>query len=189
MKKKIEQSKKLLDRILLFANEADEKKLRLRLTAIWALSNKERVNISPPMLKFDFSLISNEDLAQGQPLDIQYAVCLDLQRIIDGEPVTTILRAKIPRGFIADGPIMDIVDADGDDRYLSNVMIHLMVFLGVKAVRKCPGCNRFFIITKTLKKKACSNRCRQRAYQAQLDPKKKQKIRLRRSELYRRNKE
>lgn len=83
---------------------------------------------------------------------------------------------------------LKVSDDDGDDYIMAKVMAQLMLFSGVKAVKKCPGCGDYLLIKKSMIKKTCSNKCRQRAYQAGLTDPEKHRQGMMRSENYKKNK-
>ena len=64
-----------------------------------------------------------------------------------------------------------------------------MLILGIKDVRKCPACDVFFVIKKSMRQKVCSPKCKQKIYEANLSPEKKKKARHRRSDWYHAKKE
>ena len=64
-----------------------------------------------------------------------------------------------------------------------------MMIAEIKAVKKCPACDSFFLIKKSMRQKFCSPGCKQKIYEANLSPEKKKNAKHRRSDWYHAKKE
>jgi len=185
---KVKQVEEILDRIVAFANYSQREKLSKALFSLMGFSLMRGVGFAPNrrldiLLSQDLS-ISDEELELAKPIAVQHAVRDTLEIMVTGGAVDVSLRGKITTRVEEDGSVdlyLSVPDEEGDDYIVAKIMAHLMLFSGVKAVRKCTGCGNFMLLRKTTIKKTCGNTCRQRVYQEGLTWKQKREQAMRRS--------
>ena len=192
---KIKNTEQILDKFVKYANVRQKEKLSYGMIDLSMFSAMRGISLTPNR-RLDKLLkeqpdISEDDLTQAKPLALQQALRETLKAIMEKRAVDVTLSSRIETTIQDNGTIMlslNVSDDDGDDYIVAKVMAQLMLFSGVKAVRKCPGCGDYFLIKKSMIQKTCSNKCRQRVYQAGLTPPEKRHQRMRRSEIYQKNK-
>lgn len=180
--------KQILRKMIAYANEPDEGKLSRAMTELWVYSTLRGVGFAPNR-RLDQLLRQNPymdvaELEAAKPVALQKSLRSTLDAMVNGESVDIDLGGRVVTHINKDGSVdlhLRVSDSEGDDNLASNVMVQLMLFSGIKAVKKCQRCGSFILIDKSMKKKFCSNNCRQRSYQNELTPKQKLKQAMRRS--------
>ena len=180
----------LLDRILAFANELENpSRLPSMLDRLVRLS--ERANLShyrhPFFLSLEEPMKGSWLQAESEPIEKSRAVRDDLRvtlsRMLGGSSRSVVIDNK---GFTfginrsKEGAPIQLQMCfkrkyEDDPGNISAIMSLLMLILGIKDVRKCPACDVFFVIKKSMRQKVCSPKCKQKIYEANLSPEKKKK--------------
>ncbi|SHH81370.1 hypothetical protein [Desulfofustis glycolicus] len=189
MENRAKYQRELLDRILEFANEKDGRKLPTMLLDI-ALKRglKAGILFSPNrnILHLWKLYGDDSDVLFEHARGAQLATRLALECIVEKMPVSFQSQGgsikQDNQGFSM------LVQDEGDEFVIVNVLNQLMLNPSTKGIRQCPGCGCFFLIKKSFDQRACGKVCKQRIYQAGLSKEKKRANRFRRAELYREKK-
>ena len=221
MRNRTKKLNRQLDLIIDYANEQEESRLRKKLTRIvfgpFAEKREKKFErdkegkrkpndsllIGPPLQIIDHRYPTREDSEQATALEIQIALCKDLQKLIDKKDINTELSGTVLGGLRSNGWDMTVVDPARERmlkkidprqkdeagqpeetvRYLSNVALNLMFFLGIRGVKKCPVCNKFFLLRGKPNKTYCGNKCRQQNFRDTRTKEQRHEIGMRRAAL------
>lgn len=175
--KRIKELERLLDLIIEFGNEESITRCRRLLDKINLLA-----------FELDF-IVEYEDRKKDESISAMADYVLAAMLVFEeGRVGTQRFRSSLLPyiGKEGDPPrfVMIFESPEEDMEGLVNLMAHLMFFLGINEVRKCPGCENYFLIKNNPRKKVCSPKCRQRVFQKNRPEEERQKYRMRRSELY-----
>lgn len=161
--------RKLLDLIMNFANEHDVDKLPGLLNKIWS---------SAFMLGFYFQTGKvNEEIA----VQNQAAILEKLNETTKTGMLSANHRVSI--NCSEESSNMTSMHLSGSEP-IFNLFAMIMFIYGFKGIRECPGCNRLFVIKKHTAQIACTNKCRQRLYQAKQPDDKKEAEKNKRKAAY-----
>jgi hypothetical protein len=194
----------LLDDILQFANKKDEEAIHTHYLKIMGKAHNigfvpdrlgyrpdsaRTIDIEEAVMQKDIQQVYMGDRDPKNDFASQYHadLCERLSEISETGNSSTPYNGKLI--CMDDGNGMETIfsfkNSDGKYDSLSAIFIMLILFKGYKGVKKCKGCNGFFMLKRKIDQRTCSNRCRQKVYQDSLSPEKQKAARLRRSELYR----
>ena len=193
----------LLDRIIEFVNVPDGAKLPLLLCGIVELSEKIGLNVyhrhlwEYPLEDKGFSkkhfLQPKQELIEKSQL-IQHQVKVRLEWMLEGAFSVSVKDFTFSSINSSKSPGLQIRlsltrSNEADPGNIAAIMALAMMIEKTKAVKKCPACDNFILIKKSMRKKFCSSGCKQKNYEANLSPEKKKKAEHRRSDWYHANKE
>jgi len=185
------QVDQMMGEIIEYANLPGDTDLSKRLWRLWKFCFDQGVTFSWHG-RMDRVLLGNqENYLQARPLAIRDSLRSTLDVLIEGGEVdisfSGVVNGEVSSGG-ASGLWLNLKDQGGDEYILGKLMAYLMLFSGVKSVRKCLGCGDYILLKKNNGRKACGKRCKQRIYQMEMSKEKKRQQREARSVAYHRKK-
>ena len=169
---------KLIDLIVRFSNERNARLRHRLLVRIGKEAFMQRFFVLNGVLED-----ADNDVAAGY----QDALVKHLTDPAEGLSFSAKFSGRVYCGAeVGSTPFMDF---SSKDQPLVSLFAMLLFVEGFKGIRRCPGCAKFFVIKKHATQKSCSDKCRQRMFQAKLSDKEKKKQRERRSDLYKARKD
>lgn len=182
---------RIVEKIIGYANLQDGVDMSKKMWRLWKYCFDRGVSFSWHGRRDREVIGSPDNYLQARELAIRNSLREVLDTLIAGGKVDISFYGEVSGAVGSGGPAglwLRLSDNDGDIYILAKLMVHLLLFSGVKEVKRCLGCGDYILLKKNNGKETCGTTCKQIVYQRGLSKERRHKQRKKRSAAYYRKK-